>query len=241
MKNILYSFLIMVVCTSNSGDDGIISPDIVQEEPVPMVKLHISKNIDEDVTWDDYVRYSIDVSDIKDGESRYGEINSNEVLLKIEFIPTSNEEEILELLKMSGKEQDHKGLSLIKKSTCFGCHADKSVLAGPSFSNIADRYEITPDNIKSLARHILEGSSGEWGTMVMPSHPDFTVTETEQIAAYVLTEGGMKNRWVLPGLEGIFRTIKKPDTITKGVYMLTATYTSSLLKKGQHSIILPIQ
>jgi cytochrome c len=205
-----------------------------------MVKLHISQNKDEDVTWDNYVRYSIDVSDIKDGESKYGEINSNEVLLEIEFVPSSNEENILELLKMSRKEPDHKGLSLIKKSTCFGCHADKTVLAGPSFSNIADRYEITPDNIKSLARHILEGSSGEWGSMVMPSHPDFTVTETEQIAEYVLTEGGMKNKWVLPGLEGTFRTLKKPDTLTKGFYILTATYTSSLSLKGQDSIILHI-
>jgi len=220
---------------------GNISSNKTQEKTLPKVKLHLSQNNEEYYTWDTYVRYSIDVSDMEDGDSKYGEINRNEVLLEIEFLSITDEDELKKKIKISEKEPEHIGLSLIKKSTCFGCHADKTVLAGPSFSKIAERYEKNSGNIKSLARHILEGSTGEWGSVEMPSNPDFTVEETEQIAEYVLTQGGKKTNWVLPGLEGTFRIIKKPDNLTKGVYILTASYTSTSLMKGQHSMILHIK
>jgi cytochrome c len=210
-----------------------------QDNSLPKIKILLSQN-GEFYSWNSHIRYSIDVSDPKDGDSKYGEINGNEVLLEIEYLPINAEEEIKKKNELSKKESEHTGLALMKKSTCFGCHADKTMLAGPSFSEIAERYEKGSSTIKSLARHILEGSSGVWGSIEMPSHPDFTVEETEQIADYILEQGGRKNNWVLPGLEGTFRIIQKPDNLTKGVYILTASYTSTSLMKGQHSMILHI-
>lgn len=212
-----------------------------QEKVFPKVKLQVFQNNDESYTWDTDVRYTIDVSDLEDGDSKYGEINGNEVLLEIEFLPTTDDVEIKKIVNKSVKELENKGLSLLKKSTCFGCHADKTVLAGPSFSQMAERYEKNTLTINSLARHIKEGSTGEWGSIEMPSHPDFTVEETEQIAEYVLIQGGKKNNWILPGLEGTFRIIKKPDNLSKGIYKLTASYTSTSSMKGQHSMVLKIK
>jgi len=218
----------------------IISLTMVQDSSLPLVKLNLSPN-KEFYSWDTHLRYSIDVSDPKDGDSKYGEINGNEVLLEIKFLPINTEQEINKKIEQSEKELEHVGLALMKKSSCFGCHADKTGLSGPSFSKIAERYEKSSSTVKLLGSHILGGSLGVWGSIEMPSHPDFTVAETEQIADYILQQGGRENNWILPGLEGTFRIIKKPDNLAKGVYVLKASYTSTSLMKGQHSRILHIE
>jgi cytochrome c len=227
---------------SNTAEVPIIikNSNKTQDTSLPKVKLLLPQNKDY-YTWDTQVRYFITVSDVKDGDSRYGEINGNEVLLEIEYLPITNEEELKRKIEMSKKGSEHNGLALMKKSTCFDCHADKTVLSGPSFFEIAKRYEKTSQNIESLASRVLGGSVGVWGSITMPSHPDFTVEETEQIVEYILRQGRTKNNWILPGLEGTFRIQKKPDNCANGLYLLTASYTSKSQMKGQHSVALRIR
>lgn len=210
-----------------------------QEKSFPKVKLHLSKN--ENLTWGDYVQYSIEVSDKEDGETKYGEILNDRILLEIEFVPLENEKELNQNRDTDQNEPNHLGLSLMMESNCFACHADKTVMTGPSFTEIASRYEKNPNNLSLLAHHILEGSSGQWGTMEMPAHPNLTLKETEKIAAFILTQGNRKNHQILTGLEGMFQIIEKADDIEEGVYTLTASYTSTSLVKGQQRIVLPIK
>lgn len=209
------------------------------DQQLPKVKLHVAENPKDHYTWDSYVRYSIEVSDINDGDSKYGEINSSEVILQIEFIPSTDKEEINK--RLSEKKQTHKGLSLLKKSTCFNCHADKTALTGPSFSRIADRYQKESSTKKALVHSILKGSKGKWGEMEMPSNPDLTVKEIEQITDYILIQGKKKNNWVMPGLEGAFQIINKPNNSENGVYILKAGYTSTSFMTVQDSKILRIE
>jgi cytochrome c len=181
-----------------------------------------------------------------DGDSKYDEIKGNEVLLEIEYLPIikageSNDEALKEKNSESDTNPEHKGLSLLKKSTCFGCHADKAKHSGPSFYEIAARYDNSPANISTLAGHISGGSMGVWGSMEMPSHPELTEMETKQIAEYILAQGAEENRWVQPGLEGVFRIIKKPENSDKGLYILTASYTSSSTLRGQYIVMLDIE
>ncbi len=223
-----------------------VSYDKTQEIRPPKVKILLSQKNEELYTWHEYVRYSIDVLDTIDGDSKYSEINVTEVVLEIEFLPITegkelNEEEIKDKIKITEKEPEHIGLSLMKYSTCFSCHADKTKHTGPSFSEIAERYENTPSNVESLAGSILEGSKGVWGSEWMSSNPDLTILETERIATFILNQGAKKNNWILPGLEGTFRIIQKPENEVKGLYVLTASYTSASKMRGQHSVILNIR
>lgn len=214
-----------------------IIPEKPQEKSTPLVKLHLSRNDDENLTWGDFVRYTIEVSDEVDGDSKYGEIMNNKVLLEIEFLPIKDQKDPVSTQKQPNPE----GLSLMMGSTCFACHADKEVLTGPSFSEIADRYGKKTDNVAFLANHILKGSSGQWGNMEMPAHPNLTVEETEKIAAFILKQGSRKNHRIVPGMEGTFQVMEKPSNLTQGVLILTASYTSSSMVKGQHRITLPIK
>ena len=188
-------------------------------------------------TWNEQVRYSISISDPKDGDSKYGEIPSQECLLELAYLPAGKEEEI----KKITEKKEEKGLSLMKKSTCFGCHAHKTKLAGPSLQEIAERYESTGENIKNIGNHILNGSTGMWGDQQMPAHPDLTAEQSQQITSYILEMGDHPYRCIYPGLEGTFRIMDKPEVDRDGVYVLTARYTSTSGVEGKHSIVLKIR
>ena len=210
------------------------------QDNAPQLELKLP-GAPEHFTWGTQMRYTINVSDPKDGESRYGEIDARACLLEIEYIPAQNKTEMDERIKRSLRKPEHTGLSLMKRSTCFGCHADKTRLAGPSFEEISGKYENNSDIAAKLGQNIIDGSSGIWGDQMMPSHPDLTIGEATQIADYILEQGGNKNRWIYPGLEGSFRTIEKPATHDHGVYLLTASYTSTSNIRGEQSVVFKIK
>ncbi len=202
----------------------------------PQVKI-LEPDEKRSYSWEEQVRYSINVSDPKDGESKYGEIPAQECLLTLEYLPGNKDEDIKKIIE----KREEKGLSLMKKSTCFGCHAHKSRMTGPSFQEIAARYETNESTIKNLSNHILNGSLGVWGDQQMPAHADFTEEQCNQIAKYILEAGDHPYRWVYPGLEGVFRIIDKPPVDRDGICVLTASYTSTSGAEGRHSIVLKIR
>lgn len=203
---------------------------------VPQVKI-LAPDEKRSYTWNEQVRYSISISDPKDGESKYGEIPSQECLLTLEYLPVNKDEEI----KKAIEKKEEKGLSLMKKSTCFGCHAHTTRVAGPSFEEIAEHYEANETTINNLGDHILNGSFGMWGNQQMPAHTDFTEEQCRQIAKYILEIEDHPYRWVYPGLEGVFRIIDKPEIDRNGVYVLTASYTSTSGAEGRYSVVLKIR
>ncbi len=212
----------------------------VQNDSAPKVNLRLLQ--EEDYTqWNAYVRYSIEVSDINDGESEYGEIDANKVLLEIAYMPDTDEKVVKDKMEASKTDSGYKGLELMRNATCFSCHADKSKHTGPSFSELAGRYDNDSIDVKTLAGNIMAGSQEKWGSMMMPAHPDFTLEETEQMAIFMLIQGGKKNSRIVPGLEGTFRTMENPANGQSGFYILTATYMSSSGLKGQDTTILAIK
>jgi cytochrome c len=206
------------------------------QEPPPQVKI-ITPDEKKTYTWSEQVRYAISVSDSKDGDSKYDEIPPNECSLSVTYLPGNKEGEIKQIIE----QKEDPGLLLMKRSTCFGCHAHKSKLSGPSFEQIATRYGKSETTIYNLSAKILNGSIGTWGDVQMPAHGDLTEEQRQQIAAYILTIGNKPNYWIYPGLEGMFRIIDKPKTNGDGTYVLTASYTSTSGKEGRHSIVLNVR
>lgn len=213
--------------------DGIKHVDLSsqdQENSPPVVKI-LSPEPREIITWNTPVRYEISVSDQEDGESRYGEINPDEVLLEIEYLPEINAQLKKEKLKKTKSSQKQPGLSLIQNSTCFGCHREQTKLVGPSFSEIAHRYEPDSSTIANLGFHIIEGSSGRWGTTAMPANSNLSHKEAMEIASYILEQGANERRAIYPGLSGIFRIIEKPTDKPPAAILVTASYTDHGIEK----------
>lgn len=78
------------------------------------------------------------------------------------------------------------GQSLIEGSDCLGCHKVEEKMIGPSYKEVAKKYENTPENVEMLAEKIIKGSSGVWGDVPMPAH-GFSKENAKFMAQYILS------------------------------------------------------
>ncbi len=79
-----------------------------------------------------------------------------------------------------------KGLELIAQSDCLTCHKVSEKLTGPSYRDVAAKYENTEENITLLAGKIINGGQGVWGTIPMTPHATLSEADAKQMVKYIL-------------------------------------------------------
>ena len=79
------------------------------------------------------------------------------------------------------------GAKLIAKSDCKTCHNPEVKTVGPSYKEIAVKYETNPSNIRSLVQKIKNGGSGVWGNVAMTAHADLPEADITQMVEYILS------------------------------------------------------
>jgi cytochrome c len=215
----------------------------VQENSAPEVRI-ISPANKSTFRWNTDVQYSIQVSDKEDGNSEYDEINGNEVLMHILYLPDTLKASNYRNGKLT--EDEPRAITLMKTSTCFSCHTSRSKLIGPSFDRIANKYNHSEETVATLTQKIIQGSTGAWGDVKMPSNTDLKPEEIKEVVSWILKNNKNPDVFYQAGLKGTVRIKEKSENDTgKGVYVLTASYIDhglaskpSLKKRGQHTIIL---
>lgn len=80
-----------------------------------------------------------------------------------------------------------KGLELVANSDCLGCHQIKETSTGPSYMAIADRYRDKGDVVDTLAQKIMQGGSGNWGSIPMTAHPGLSQENARTMVKYILS------------------------------------------------------
>ncbi len=88
------------------------------------------------------------------------------------------------------------GKALIEGSDCRTCHKDDAKLIGPSYKDVAAKYESNDKNIKMLAEKVLKGGQGVWGEIPMAGHPNLSIEDAEAMVKYILNHeitGNEKN------------------------------------------------
>jgi cytochrome c len=173
-------------------------------------------------TWGSQVQYSIEVSDPEDGESKYQEIQSPEVLVRLKY--EGNQIQSSAYLKQK-KFSDTVGLMRMMISNCFSCHGFKSKLAGPSFQDISKKYPDNSSTREQLENHILTGSTGIWGKEVMPTHPELNTELVQKMVGWILTYGNDPGLNFFVGLQGVLPLNKPVANTRTGVFIVTAFYT----------------
>lgn len=172
--------------------------------------------------WDNFISYSIRVTDEEDGSSEYDEINAKEIFLEVNYFRGILKADDARI-KAIREKKDAPGLATIKSSVCFNCHAYKTTATGPSFLAIAKKYPNTPASVNMLSNKIIRGSSGVWTSAVMPANPNFTITQSKQIAQWILSNAQLNNKDLLQGATGNIKTLKA-SIGNKGTYVLKASY-----------------
>lgn len=117
------------------------------------------------------------------------------------------------------------GLSLMRQSDCFNCHAVETQLVGPSFVAIADKYRKQPGADDLLNKKVRLGGSGVWGQIPMLAHPQHTEDEVAIMLRWMLAlEKGKGGPTLTRGLEG---QLTAPKDNKPGTLLLEAVVTDA--------------
>jgi len=112
-----------------------------------------------------------------------------------EFITVADQSKISDFFEPIPKQKkpaisagyDHLGILWMENSDCYTCHEEKNAMVGPSFEQIAIKYEKNQANMAYLTKKIISGGAGVWGTTPMNPHPDLKDNEIKTILDYVFT------------------------------------------------------
>ncbi|WP_187263906.1 c-type cytochrome [Pontibacter beigongshangensis] len=80
-----------------------------------------------------------------------------------------------------------KGAKLIAKSDCLACHQEQKKVLGPSYVDVANKYEFNDENVEYLADKIIAGGAGVWGEIPMSPHQNLSKEDAAEMAKYVLS------------------------------------------------------
>jgi cytochrome c len=196
---------------------------LVGQTPNHTPVIRINQPVNHSVfTWGSQVPYNVEVSDTEDGESKYQEIQSAEVLVRLKYI--ENSVQASAYLKQK-KFNDTTGLMNMMVSNCFSCHGFKTKLSGPSFQDICKKYPNSPSTREQLENHILTGSTGIWGKEVMPTHPELSAEFAQKMVQWILTYANDPGLNYFVGLQGVLPLNKPKTSLQSGVFIVTAFYT----------------
>ncbi len=77
-------------------------------------------------------------------------------------------------------------MDLAKKNACMGCHAVDKKMVGPSYQEVAKKYNGQKDAAATLAKSIKAGGSGKWGVVSMPPFSNLSDADAQSLATWIL-------------------------------------------------------
>lgn len=77
---------------------------------------------------------------------------------------------------------------LAKAKNCMACHAPATKLVGPSFKDIAAKYDSDAGTESKLVTKVQKGSSGTWGPVPMPANPQVNEADARALVKWILSQ-----------------------------------------------------
>jgi cytochrome c len=90
----------------------------------------------------------------------------------------------LSLVLLSGSALANKDLA--KTKNCMVCHTVDDKVLGPAFKDVAKKYAGDKTAEAKLVNKVLKGSSGVWGTNIMPANAQVTPAEAQVLVKWIL-------------------------------------------------------
>ena len=86
--------------------------------------------------------------------------------------------------------------NMLQSNGCTACHTQSQKIVGPPWGWMAYHYKGEKGAVDSVANFIIDGGVGYWkkwtGAMPMPSHPNLSKAQAEDIAKWVLAQPSIK-------------------------------------------------
>lgn len=118
------------------------------------------------------------------------------------------------------------GKSLMLSLDCKSCHKEAEKSIGPAYTDVAKKYQKSPDGVLHLVNKIIKGGSGVWGEVAMPAHPALSEGDARQIVSWIqsLAPGASQTAKTLAPMGSLKPTLNKPLT-DNGILVVSASYT----------------
>ena len=79
-----------------------------------------------------------------------------------------------------------KGLEKVNNAGCTLCHQVGRKVVGPSYADVAAKYENTEENVNMLAKKVIAGGAGVWSEVPMSPHPSLSEEDAKDMVRYIL-------------------------------------------------------
>jgi len=165
------------------------------------------------------VRYKVDISD-KDDTSK---VDLNNLVVTANYTEESENATVGD----QALTQQLAGKNLMLSLDCKGCHKVDIKSVGPAFVQVSQRYQNNPKATATLAQKIINGGSGNWGTVPMAAHPNLKESDAKQIVSWILSLANQNAKIKsLPQSGSVDATMHKPVK-ANGILKLYAAYTDN--------------
>jgi cytochrome c551/c552 len=191
--------------------------NIVSGNTRPEIKINLQGVDAKTYALGQEVSYNVNVVDAEDGQ----EIDLSKIHVSVDYVDGFDEASVA-----TGHQEVSDislGESLVKNSICRSCHKVNEASIGPSYTEIADKYNAKSSSSGYLRSKIINGGTGVWGENVMPANSDAKPADVKKMIKYILslTKEDDKNR--LPPKGKI-----TPAKNSEGkVMVVSATYTDN--------------
>lgn len=168
--------------------------------------------------------YAVKVTDEEDGSLGDG-IEAKEVALNIDYLAEGFDKNIIAMGHRSADAQVQvaKGRRLMDDTDCMACHKVDSKSVGPSYLDIANKYEGDDAMVAVLASRVINGTSGVWGQTAMAAHPQISEADALEMIKYIMSVNQVEEKDLLP-LSGSYSTQLPEGDPGEGVYIVRAAY-----------------
>lgn len=157
------------------------------------------------------VAFKVRVKDFEDGDTKDGgELQEARTFVSVAWLGADGKSEEVE-----------PGLSHIKQSDCFNCHATEQRIVGPAFLEIAAKYKSDPAALEQSVQRIIKGSSGVWGEVPMLPHEALNPDQVRMMVRWIYgltpdkasanTKRGLEGEFAAPK-DAKFRNVKLEAT-----------------------------
>ena len=77
-------------------------------------------------------------------------------------------------------------MQLATAKNCMACHAVDKKLVGPSYKDVAAKYDGQKDAVDKLVVKVIKGGSGVWGPVPMPANAQVSADEAKKLVTWIL-------------------------------------------------------
>ena len=74
------------------------------------------------------------------------------------------------------------------KYGCLGCHIVSAKLVGPTYREVAAKYNSDSEASEKVEEQIQKGGSGKWGPVIMPPFPQVSTAERKTLVDWILSQ-----------------------------------------------------